>query len=91
MDQATEEKPYHQEGQYFDEIILKYDEELDYQLFTPGVLKLWLAILCLTFSLICLHCNAQKLLYHFVSLALYIKLLAGYHLHIPKAGFLYLF
>ena len=42
VDQATEEKPYHQEGQYFDEIILNYDEELEYQLFTLGVLKLWL-------------------------------------------------
>jgi hypothetical protein len=36
MDQATAEKAYRQEGQYFDEIILKYDEELDYQLFTPA-------------------------------------------------------
>ena len=47
MDQSTKEEPYCQKGQYFNEIILKYDEKLDYQLFYSldviiGVLKLWL-------------------------------------------------
>ena len=36
MTQAAEEKPYRQERQYLNEIILKYDEELGYQLFQPS-------------------------------------------------------
>lgn len=43
VDQAAQEEPYRQVGQYLDEIVLKYDEKLDCQLlFIPGVLKLWL-------------------------------------------------
>jgi len=37
VDQATQEKPYRQERQYLNEIILKYDEKLSYQLLPPSV------------------------------------------------------
>lgn len=46
VDQATQEEPYGQEGQYVNDVIFKYDEKLGYQLFdsfsTMEVLKLWL-------------------------------------------------
>lgn len=35
VDQAAQEKPYSQKGQYCNEIILKCDEELGYQLPSP--------------------------------------------------------
>ncbi len=47
VDQAAQEEPYCKEGQYLDEIILKYEGKLGYQLLTSlgviiGILKLWL-------------------------------------------------
>jgi len=45
-DQATQQEPYGQEGQYVNDVIFEYDEKLGYKLFYPfsliGVLKLWM-------------------------------------------------
>jgi len=47
LEQAAQEEPYCKEWQYFDEVILKYDKKLGYQLFYSldvviGISKLWL-------------------------------------------------